>query len=120
MLSRKKIQMSIRSSFAPISSLTPRQNRVNSWLIIVQDQLNCSPREHDERVLNLKMISVEGKFFIAMIVLGAMGRILLYGFFKIIPAGKHESGICGAPILKILTSLKSMVKTCGQMLFFDP
>lgn len=55
-----------------------------------------------------------------MILLGAIGRILLCVFFKIIPAGKHESGICGPPILKILISLKSTVKTCGQMLFFDP
>jgi hypothetical protein len=34
-----------------------------------------------------------------LFLLGAIGRILLYGFFKTIPAGKHESGICGAPIL---------------------
>jgi hypothetical protein len=44
----------------------------------------------------------------------------LYGFFKIIPAGKQESGICGAPILKIFISLNSIVKTCGQMLFLGP
>jgi hypothetical protein len=69
--------------------------------------------------MKLKIINVK-HIFLKIKLLGAIGKILLYGFFKIIPAGKHESGICGAPILYSFTSLKSIVNTCGQILFFAP
>ncbi len=60
----------------------------------------------------MKPKKIKSFFFkLVFYLLGAIGTILLYGFFKIIPAGKHESGICGAPILYIFISLNSIVNT---------
>lgn len=81
--------------------LTRRRSQANFSSIIVLVHLNYWRIKHDGSMkhLNKFISSISQKEKKTEEILGAMGRILLWWFFKIIPAGRHESGTCGAPIL---------------------